>query len=105
MVQHFEIFSYCNVFQWTDGTFTLFFFISFILYKFVFLLFLFIQISQVFVLDDSSVIKLIVTDHHLQQKLFYLGKFFIKNNNFPRWVVKQVMKNVRNEKISFPEQS
>ena len=43
--------------------------------------------------------KLCSIDYHLQQEVCYLEKVFIRNN-FLKWVVKQIMKNVYNEQAN-----
>ena len=44
----------------------------------------------------NRICNLYLKDYHLQQEICYLEKVFIRNNNFPRCVVKQIMKNVHN---------
>ena len=37
------------------------------------------------------------TDYHLKEELHYLEKVFVERNNYPRWLVKQMMKKVLDE--------
>ena len=39
----------------------------------------------------------VVADYHLEDELHYLEKIFAERNNYPRWLVKQMMKKVLDE--------
>ena len=40
------------------------------------------------------------TDYHLKEELRYLEKVFVERNNYPRWLVKQMMKKVLDEQTN-----
>ena len=40
------------------------------------------------------------TEYHLKEELRYLEKVFVERNNFPRWLVKQMMKKVLDKQTS-----
>ena len=40
------------------------------------------------------------TDYHLKEELRYLEKVFVERNNYPRWLVKQMIKKVLNKQTS-----
>ena len=40
------------------------------------------------------------TDYHLKEELRYLEKVFVGRNNYPRWLVKQMMKKVLDEQTN-----
>ena len=44
--------------------------------------------------------KLCSTDYHLKEELRYLEKVFVERNNYPRWLVKQMMKKILDEKTN-----
>ena len=40
------------------------------------------------------------TGYHLKEELYYLEKVFAERNNYPRWLVKEMMKNVFDEQTN-----
>ena len=43
---------------------------------------------------------LCLTDYHLKEELHYPEKVFVGRNNYPRWLVKQMMKKVLDEQTN-----
>ena len=48
----------------------------------------------------NCVYTLCSTDYHLKEELRYLEKVFVERNNYPRWLVKQMMKKVLDEQTN-----